>query len=143
MLLLIGSCTRMIQLRMHVKGEAQRPISGLGSKGIMYATALKSLKKQFGQPSVIARAVVSKLTTLGEAIDKLSKHSHRISSSSLHHAPSQLLCRHKCNDSLRRNIGEKGQIPTLQHMGDFVWKHIKAKFNPDYTQIISRETRGI
>lgn len=53
---------RMIQLRMRIKGKAERALAGLGSKGIMYATALKSLKEQFGQPSVIARAVVNKLT---------------------------------------------------------------------------------
>ena len=35
----------------------------------MYATVLKSLKVQFGQPSVIARAVVNKLTT-GEKIGR-------------------------------------------------------------------------
>jgi len=54
---------------MHVKGEAERAISGLGSNGIMYATALKSLKGQLGQPSVIARAVVNKLKT-GEKIGR-------------------------------------------------------------------------
>lgn len=58
---------RLIQLRMRVKGEAERALAGLGSKGIMYATALKSLKEQFGQPSAIARAVVNKLTK-GEKI---------------------------------------------------------------------------
>ena len=29
---------RMIQLKMHVSGDADRAISGLGSKGIMYVT---------------------------------------------------------------------------------------------------------
>ena len=33
---------RMIQLRMNLKGEAEQSISGLGSKGIMYATTLYS-----------------------------------------------------------------------------------------------------
>ena len=61
--------TQMIQLRMHPKGEAERAISGLGSKGIMYATMLKSLNEQFGQPSVITRAVVNKLT-MGEKIGR-------------------------------------------------------------------------
>ena len=68
--------TRMIQLRMHLKGEAERAISGLGSKGIMYATALKCLKDQFGQPSVIARAVVNKLT-MGERISRNHKQALR------------------------------------------------------------------
>jgi hypothetical protein len=35
---------RMIQLKMHVSGDAERAISGLGSKGVMYATALKMIK---------------------------------------------------------------------------------------------------
>ena len=63
--------TRMIQLHMLLKGEADRAISSLGSKGIMYATALKCLKEQFGQPSVIARAVVNKLT-MGDRIGRIS-----------------------------------------------------------------------
>ncbi|XP_028395735.1 uncharacterized protein LOC114519763 [Dendronephthya gigantea] len=40
---------RMIQLKMHVSGDAERAISGLSSKGVMYATALKMIKEQFGQ----------------------------------------------------------------------------------------------
>ena len=39
---------RMIQLHMRIKGEAERALAGLGSKGTLYATALKSLKEQFG-----------------------------------------------------------------------------------------------
>ena len=52
---------RMVQLRMHLTGQADRAISGLGSGGVMYATALKLLKEQFGQRSVIARAFISNL----------------------------------------------------------------------------------
>ena len=54
--------TRMVWLRMHVTGDAERTISGLGSQGIMYATALKTLKENFGQLSVIARAFIRKIT---------------------------------------------------------------------------------
>ena len=57
---------RMIQLKMHVGGDEERAISGLGSKGIMYATALRTIKEQFGQPSVIARALVNNLTNAKE-----------------------------------------------------------------------------
>lgn len=42
---------------MHLKGEAERAISGLGSKGVMYVCP----KEQFGQPIVIVRTV-NKLT---------------------------------------------------------------------------------
>ena len=67
---------QMIQLRMLLKGEAERGISGVGSKGIMYATALKGLKEQFGQPSVIARAVVNKLT-MGDRIGRNNRQALR------------------------------------------------------------------
>ena len=40
---------RMIQLKMHTTDDAERAISGLGSKGTMYATALKTIKEQFEQ----------------------------------------------------------------------------------------------
>ena len=36
--------TQMIQLKMHVTHDAERAISSLGSKGIMYVTALKQLR---------------------------------------------------------------------------------------------------
>lgn len=45
---------RMVQMKTHVAGEAEKGISGLGCGGIMYATALKTLQEQFGQKSVIA-----------------------------------------------------------------------------------------
>ena len=61
--------TRMIQLKMHITGDVEKAISGLGSKGIMYATALKTIKEQFGQPSAIARAVINNLTK-GEKIGR-------------------------------------------------------------------------
>lgn len=63
----------MIQLCMHVKGETACTISGLGSKASMYSVALKTLKEQFGQPSMIARGVVNKLTR-GEKIARNNKH---------------------------------------------------------------------
>ncbi len=36
---------RIAQLKMHVTGKAERTISGLGSQGEMYATALKTIKE--------------------------------------------------------------------------------------------------
>lgn len=46
---------------MHMTGKAERTINGLGSHGKIYAIALKTIKKQFSQPSVIARAYITKL----------------------------------------------------------------------------------
>ena len=68
----VKDATQMIQLRMLLKSEPERAISGLGLKGIMYATALKCLNEQFGELSVTARAQLP-----------------------FHHAPPQLLCRCK------------------------------------------------
>ena len=155
--------TRMIQLRMHVKGEAERAISGLGSKGTMYATALKSLKEQFGQPSVIARAVVNKLTT-GEKIGRNNREALKAFSLDIINCLSIM---HRlnyyadinANDSLRRivmrlpdhlvdkwkgvvaDIRERGQVPTLKHIGDFVRKRVKAEFDPDFGDI-QRDSRN-
>ena len=153
----------MIQLRMHLKGEAERAISGLGSKGIMYATALKCLKDQFGQPSVIARAVVNKLT-MGERISRNHRQALREFSLDIINCLSIM---HRlnyyadvnANDNLRRivmrlpdhlvdkwkgivaDIRERRQVPTLQHISDFVRKRVKAEFDPDFGDI-QRELRN-
>ena len=63
----------MIQLKMHVTGDAERAISGLGSKGVMYATALKILREQFGQPSTIARSLVNR-PSKGDKIQRNDRH---------------------------------------------------------------------
>ena len=51
----------MAQLKMHVRGKTERTISGIGSKGNMYTTVLKTIKEQFGQPNVMARAYITNL----------------------------------------------------------------------------------
>lgn len=138
----------MIQLRMLLKSEAERAISGLGSKGIMYATALKCLKEQFGQLSVTAIAVVNKLTT-GDRIGMNNRQALREFSLDIINCLSIM---HRlnyyadvnANANLRRivmrlpdyfvnkwkgvvvDIRERGQVPTLQHISDFVRKRIKA-----------------
>ena len=53
---------RMAKLKMHVTGKTERTISGIGSQGIIYDTVLKTIKEQFGQRSVRARAYITKLT---------------------------------------------------------------------------------
>ena len=53
----------MVQLKMCVTSNAAHTISGLGSQEITYATAFKTLKGHFGQPSIIARTFISKITS--------------------------------------------------------------------------------
>ena len=148
---------RMIQLRMRIKGEAERALAGLGSKGAMYATALKSLKEQFGQPSVIARAVVNKLTK-GENITRNNRQALREFSLDITNC---LAIMHRldyyadinANDNLRRmimrlpanlvekwksvvaDLREKGEVPSLYHIGEFVRKRVRAEFDPDFGDI--------
>ena len=84
---------RMIQLKMHVSGDAERAISGLGSKGVMYATALKMIKEQFGQPSVlIARALVNNVTK-GEKIGRSDRKKLREFSIDLINCMATMKCR--------------------------------------------------
>ena len=144
---------RMIQLRMRIKGEAERALAGLGSKGTMYATALKSLKEQFGQPSVIARAVVNKLTK-GEKITRSNRQALREFSLDITNC---LAIMHRldyyadinANENLRRmimrlpeslaekwkgvveDLREKGEVPSLHHIGEFVRKRVRSEFDPD------------
>ncbi|XP_064627810.1 uncharacterized protein LOC135487695 [Lineus longissimus] len=59
---------RLAQLRMHLSGDAERLIAGLGCAGVMYATALKQLKDQFGARSVVARAFIDRIAR-GKKID--------------------------------------------------------------------------
>ena len=37
-----------------LKGEAKKSIEAIGTSGLFYATALKTLKKNFGNPLVIS-----------------------------------------------------------------------------------------
>ena len=148
---------RMIQLRMHIKGEAERALAGLGSKGTMYATALKSLKEQFGQPSTVARAVVNKLTR-GEKVTRNNRQALREFSLDITNC---LAIMHRldyyadinANENFRRmimslpenlvekwkgvvaDLREKGEVPSLHHIGGFVRKHVRAEFDPDFGDI--------
>ena len=125
----------------------------------MYATALKGLKEQFGQPSVIARAVVNKLT-MGDRIGRNNRQALREFSLDIINCLSIM---HRlnyyadvnANDNLRRivmhlpvylvdkwkgvvaDIRERGRVPTLKHITDFVRKRVKAEFDPDFGDIQS------
>ncbi|KAK6165297.1 hypothetical protein SNE40_022248 [Patella caerulea] len=59
---------RMSQLKSHLTrtGDAARVLSGMGSQGTMNTTALKTLKQECGQRSVIARAYINKITRGGK-----------------------------------------------------------------------------
>lgn len=153
---------RMIQLKMQVSGDAERAISGLGSKGMMYATALKTIKEQFGQPSVIARALVNNLIK-GEKIGRSNRKKLREFSIDLINCMATMkrigyTADINANENLRKivmrlpdhmiekwrvvaaDIREKGQKPAVSHISGFVRKRVKAEFDPDFGDL-QRDSR--
>ena len=154
---------RMIQLKMHVSGDVERAISGLGSKGVMYATALKMIKQQFGQPSVIARALVNNVTK-GEKIGRSDRKKLREFSIDLINCMATMkrigyTADINANENLRNiitrlpdhmierwkvfvaDIREKGQTPTVSHISEYVRKRVKAEFDPDFGDL-QRDSRA-
>ena len=150
---------RMIQLKMHVGGDAERAISGLGSKGIMYATALRTIKEQFRQPSVIARALVNNLTK-GEKLCRSDREKLREFSIDLMICMTTLkrieyTADINANKDLRKivmclpdhmierwkffvaDIREKSQTLTIHHITKFLKKRVKAEFDPDFGGVIN------
>ncbi|XP_028404075.1 uncharacterized protein LOC114526747 [Dendronephthya gigantea] len=148
---------RIVQLKMHLVSNAERAVSGLGSQGKMYATALKTLKEQFGQPSVIARPYINKLVDASkiqnnnrEALQQLSfdvansaatlkqiNHLADVSAtgnlrSIVKRLPDHMIDKWKATAS---DLREKGQTPSLEAISKFLRKRVKAKFDPDFGDI--------
>ena len=51
----------MLRLISVLEGEAKRVIAAIGSNAIFYATALKTLKKNFGDPLLVAHFKIKKV----------------------------------------------------------------------------------
>lgn len=159
----------VVQLKIHVTGGALRTISGLGSQGIIYATALKTLKDHFGQPSVIARAFINKITER-EKIHPNDRQSLRAFSIDIINCVATLrqinyFADVNANDNLRKiirslpdgiiekwksvatDIREKGEIPQIQHISNFIRNRVKAAFDPDFGDVykseVFKERKGI
>ncbi|XP_028407785.1 uncharacterized protein LOC114530363 [Dendronephthya gigantea] len=153
----------MVQLKMHLAGRARRAVSGLGSHGKMYATALKTLKEQFGTPSAIARAHISKLlerrkiqSSDRQALQELSfdvmncvatlKQINRLADANsiynlrdvVKRLPDNLIDKWK---AAATDIRERGEAPSLEHIGRFLRKRVKAEFDPDFGDIQKSEAR--
>jgi hypothetical protein len=144
--------TRMIQLKMHVSHDAERAISGLGSKGIMYATALRTIKEQFGQPSVIARALINDLIKGDEIGRRYRKGLHEFSIDLINCMASMkrigFSADINANENLRRivvrlpdnlvekwrvtvaDIREKGEVRTVLHISEFVRRRVRLSSTP-------------
>ncbi len=145
---------RMVQLKMHLIGNAERAVSGLGSQGTMYATALKTLKEQFGQSSVIARAYTNKLVDKRKLASNDRQALQELSFKQINH-----LADINATDNLRRivkrlpdrlidawkivasDLREKGETPSLEHISRFLRKRVKAEFDPDFGDIQKSESR--
>ena len=154
---------RMAQLKMHLIGRAERVISGLGSQGTMYAAALKSIKEHFGQPSAIARAYITKLVDKQkiqnndrQSLQELSfdvvycvatlKQINHLADVNVTENLRKIIMRlpnHLIDkwEGLASDLREKGEIPTLQHIGQFLRKRVKAEFDPDFGDIQKSDNR--
>ena len=145
---------RMMQLKMHLTGNAEKCISGLGSAGLMYPSALKLLKEQFGQPSVIARAWIDSLIK-GEKLDMGDRNGlrelsidlvnccatlHRLSYFSdanssecqrnlVGRLPDKMIHEWK-GEAVR--IRDRGKTPQLGDISEFIRKRVRAQFDPDF-----------
>ena len=159
----------MVQLKMRVTSNAAHTISGLGSQGITYATAFKTLKDHFGQPRVIARTFISKITERKKIHphDRQSLPDFSIDIITCLATLSQInsFADVNVNNNLRKiirslpdgiiekwknvasNIREKEGIPQIQHISNFIRKRVKAKFNLDFGDVyqskVFKERKGI
>ena len=120
----------------------------------MYTTALKTIKDQFGEYSIVARAFIDKLTK-GDVIRACDRQRLRDFSidiinclatlrrmnyladanttETLRHIvrrlPDQLILKWK---GVATEIRERGQCPTLEHINKFPRKVVKAEFDQDF-----------
>ena len=53
--------TRMQRLLSVLEGEGKRSVEAIGHNGIFYATALKSLKRDFGNPAIVSHLKIQSL----------------------------------------------------------------------------------
>jgi len=128
----------------------------------MYATALKTLKEHFGQPSVIARAFISEMT---ERRKIQSNDRQALREFSLHMIDCLATLRQinyfadvNAKDNLRKivkclpdhliekwktvatEIREKGEVPQIQRISNFVRKRVKAEFDPDFGDVFKNDS---
>ena len=154
---------RMAQLRMHVIGNAERILSGLGSQGTMYATALKCVKEQFGQPSAIARAYITRLVDKRKIQANDRQSLQELSFDVVNCVATLKQINHladvNATDNLRKiikrlpdhlidkwkgvasDLRDKGETPSLEHIGQFLRKRVKAEFDPDFGDIQKSDFR--
>lgn len=160
----------MVQLKMSVTNNAPHTISGLGCQGITYATEFKTLKGHFGQPSIIARTFISKITSERKKIhpnDRQSLPDFSIDIITCLATLSQInsFADVNMNNNLRKiirslpdgiiekwenvatDIREKGGIPQIQHISNFIRKRVKTKFNLNFGDVyqseVFKERKGI
>ena len=148
---------RMVQLKMHLIGNAERAISGLGSQG--------TIKEQFGQPSVIARAYINKLVEKrklqGDDRQALQEFSFDVVNCVARLKQLNHLADVNATDNLRKivkrlpdhlidrwkgvasDLREKGETPSLQHISNFIRKRVKAEFDPDFGDIQKSDVRRL
>ena len=129
----------------------------------MYTTALITLKEQFGQSSVIARAYINKLVDKRKLASNDTPALQELSFDVINCLPTLKQINHladiNATDNLRRivkrlpdrlidawkivasDLREKGETPSLEHISRFLRKRVKAEFDPDFGDIQKSESR--
>ena len=69
--------TRMQRLLSVLEGEAKRSVETIGHNGIFYATALKSLKRDFGNPATVSRLKIQSLLDQPQIKPPALRHYHQ------------------------------------------------------------------
>lgn len=145
---------KMLQLKMHVSGNAERAVAGLGSGGVMYPTALKLLKEQFGDRGQIARAIISKIVK-GPKLSPSNRQGLRDLSLDMINCLATLkrlryFADINSTESLRQTVRrlpdhmivkwknraadlrDCGVHPTLEHISSFLRRQVRVCFDPDF-----------
>ena len=139
---------------MHVTGKTERTISGIESHGIMYEIVLKTIKEQFFQPSVIARAYITNLTDKPKIQDNDRQTLQELFFDIVNCVAALKQILHlaevKDSDNLRKllmrmpdyfidkwkdvasDLREKRENPTLEHLVKLPRKRVKAEFDSEF-----------
>ena len=111
--------TRMIRLISALDGEAKRTVEAIGCNKIFYATALKTLKRDFGNPLIVAHSRLSSVFDNPQikAYDKIG----------LRQFHQQL----KCNNSWLLSMGYKSPIFSSENLTKAILRlpsHLRNQF---------------
>ena len=133
----------MAKSKIHVTGKTECTIT-------MYETVLKTIKEQFGQPSVIARAYITKLTDKRKIQDNDRQALQELFFDVVNCVAALKQIVHLADENATDNLckavrrmplhlingkmlhREKRNNPTLQHLAKLLRNRVKAEFDLEF-----------